>query len=126
MTPILSVRNLSTGYGKKQVLFNVSLDVMRLALTACTTKSNSSVFVMSGSALKIPLLTGEWSFIFQRRDPTPCTPCELLGVIRMRRLVQETRPWCSECSSIAEAKGRTRRGLPQLHYAFSTADTQTE
>ena len=28
MTPILSVRNLSTGYGKKQVLFDVSLDVM--------------------------------------------------------------------------------------------------
>lgn len=28
MAPILSVRNLSTGYGKKQVLFNVSLDVM--------------------------------------------------------------------------------------------------
>jgi len=28
MTPILTVRNLSTGYGKKQVLFNVSLDVM--------------------------------------------------------------------------------------------------
>lgn len=28
MTPILSVRNLSTGYGKKQVLFGVSLDVM--------------------------------------------------------------------------------------------------
>jgi hypothetical protein len=26
--PILTVRNLSTGYGKKQVLFNVSLDVM--------------------------------------------------------------------------------------------------
>lgn len=26
--PILSVRNLSTGYGKKQVLFDVSLDVM--------------------------------------------------------------------------------------------------
>jgi len=28
MTSILSVRNLSTGYGKKQVLFDVSLDVM--------------------------------------------------------------------------------------------------
>ncbi len=28
MAPILSVRNLSTGYGKKQVLFDVSLDVM--------------------------------------------------------------------------------------------------
>ena len=28
MAPILSVRNLSTGYGKKQVLFEVSLDVM--------------------------------------------------------------------------------------------------
>ena len=28
MVPILSVRNLSTGYGKKQVLFNVSLDVL--------------------------------------------------------------------------------------------------
>jgi branched-chain amino acid transport system ATP-binding protein len=28
MHPILTVRNLSTGYGKKQVLFNVSLDVM--------------------------------------------------------------------------------------------------
>ncbi len=28
MTPILSVRNLSTGSGKKQVLFNVSLDVL--------------------------------------------------------------------------------------------------
>ena len=28
MQPILSVRNLSTGYGKKQVLFDVSLDVM--------------------------------------------------------------------------------------------------
>jgi hypothetical protein len=28
MTPILTVRNLCTGYGKKQVLFNVSLDVM--------------------------------------------------------------------------------------------------
>lgn len=28
MTPILTVRNLSTGYGKKQVLFDVSLDVM--------------------------------------------------------------------------------------------------
>lgn len=28
MPPILSVRNLSTGYGKKQVLFDVSLDVM--------------------------------------------------------------------------------------------------
>jgi branched-chain amino acid transport system ATP-binding protein len=28
MPPILTVRNLSTGYGKKQVLFNVSLDVM--------------------------------------------------------------------------------------------------
>lgn len=28
MLPILSVRNLSTGYGKKQVLFDVSLDVM--------------------------------------------------------------------------------------------------
>ena len=26
--PILSVRKLSTGYGKKQVLFDVSLDVM--------------------------------------------------------------------------------------------------
>ena len=26
--PILSVRNLSTGYGKKQVFFDVSLDVM--------------------------------------------------------------------------------------------------
>ena len=28
MAPILSVRNLSTGYGKKQVLFGVGLDVM--------------------------------------------------------------------------------------------------
>lgn len=28
MAPILSVRNLSTGYGKKQVLFDVCLDVM--------------------------------------------------------------------------------------------------
>lgn len=28
MAPILSVRNLSTGYGKKQVLFDVNLDVM--------------------------------------------------------------------------------------------------
>ena len=28
MLPILTVRNLSTGYGKKQVLFSVSLDVM--------------------------------------------------------------------------------------------------
>lgn len=28
MAPILSVRNLSAGYGKKQVLFDVSLDVM--------------------------------------------------------------------------------------------------
>jgi branched-chain amino acid transport system ATP-binding protein len=28
MKPILSVRNLSTGYGKKQVLFDVSLDVV--------------------------------------------------------------------------------------------------
>lgn len=28
MAPILSVRNLSTGYGKKQVLFDVRLDVM--------------------------------------------------------------------------------------------------
>lgn len=28
MHPILSVRHLSTGYGKKQVLFDVSLDVM--------------------------------------------------------------------------------------------------
>lgn len=28
MAPILSMRNLSTGYGKKQVLFDVSLDVM--------------------------------------------------------------------------------------------------
>lgn len=28
MTPILSVQHLSTGYGKKQVLFDVSLDVM--------------------------------------------------------------------------------------------------
>lgn len=28
MIPILSVRNLTTGYGKKQVLFGVSLDVM--------------------------------------------------------------------------------------------------
>lgn len=28
MLPILSIRNLDTGYGKKQVLFNVSLDVM--------------------------------------------------------------------------------------------------
>ncbi|MEF8727914.1 MAG: ATP-binding cassette domain-containing protein [Accumulibacter sp.] len=28
MAPLLSVRNLSTGYGKKQVLFDVSLDVM--------------------------------------------------------------------------------------------------
>jgi branched-chain amino acid transport system ATP-binding protein len=28
MAPILSVQNLSTGYGKKQVLFDVSLDVM--------------------------------------------------------------------------------------------------
>jgi branched-chain amino acid transport system ATP-binding protein len=28
MVPILSVRKLSTGYGKKQVLFDVSLDVM--------------------------------------------------------------------------------------------------
>lgn len=28
MAPILSVRNLSTGYGKKQVLFGVSLDVV--------------------------------------------------------------------------------------------------
>lgn len=28
MPPVLSVRNLSTGYGKKQVLFDVSLDAM--------------------------------------------------------------------------------------------------
>lgn len=28
MAPILSVRTLLTGYGKKQVLFDVSLDVM--------------------------------------------------------------------------------------------------
>lgn len=28
LVPILSVRNLSTGYGKKQVLFDVSMDVM--------------------------------------------------------------------------------------------------
>jgi ABC-type branched-subunit amino acid transport system ATPase component len=28
MPPILSVRNLSTGYGKRQVLFDVHLDVM--------------------------------------------------------------------------------------------------
>ncbi len=28
MKPILSVRKLSTGYGKKQVLFDVDLDIM--------------------------------------------------------------------------------------------------
>jgi branched-chain amino acid transport system ATP-binding protein len=36
MPPILSVRHLSTGYGKKQVLFDVSLDVMPCEIVLIT------------------------------------------------------------------------------------------
>ena len=49
MAPILSVRNLSTGYGKKQVLFGVSLDVMpgEILLITGGNGSGKSTLLMS-------------------------------------------------------------------------------
>src|SRR5438552_4022741 len=47
MAPILSVQNLSTGYGKKQVLFGVSLDVMpgeTLLITGGNGSGKSTLF----------------------------------------------------------------------------------
>lgn len=69
MVPMLSVRNLSTGYGKKQVLFDVSLDVMpgEILLITGGNGSGKSTLLKAIYGL-LPLWNHDGEIVF-RPDP---------------------------------------------------------
>lgn len=76
MIPILSVRNLSTGYGKKQVLFSVNLDVMpsETLLISGGNGSGKSTLLKAIYGLLSPWNTdAEVSFCPDRAGPTLST-----------------------------------------------------
>lgn len=72
MNPILSVRNLSTGYGKKQVLFHVSLDIMpgEILLIIGGNGSGKSTLLKAIYGL-LPLWNADAEIVFQ---PDPIGP----------------------------------------------------
>lgn len=82
MIPILSVRNLSTGYGKKQVLFNVNLDVMpgEVLLIAGSNGSGKSTLLKAIYGLLSPW-NSDAEIVFH---PTPEGP--LVGTNPSRNL----------------------------------------
>jgi branched-chain amino acid transport system ATP-binding protein len=70
VAPILSVRNLSTGYGKKQVLFDVSLDVMPGEILLITGGNGSGKSTLLKAIYGLLLPWNARAQIFFRPNPT--------------------------------------------------------
>lgn len=68
-SPILSVRNLSTGYGKKQVLFDVSLDVMHGEIIFITGGNGSGKSTLLKAIYGLLPVWGMQAKILYRPDP---------------------------------------------------------